>query len=176
MAQYLLVLGDREALGWVLRNGRMAFPPTPRREVDSLRNGDQLFIYTTRSCFRNPTRDRGRVIGLAVAAEAVHSLPEPIELARRVFSRGCSIDLKCLVPLGRGAELAPLVGDMHAFEALGSAWSVGLRRALVSLDEHDAAELSHALHRSRHDSDDFDEVIPQYTRWWDLRTGALQAD
>src|SRR5438874_882986 len=33
---YLLVLGEREAISWVLREERMAFPATPRSELSAL--------------------------------------------------------------------------------------------------------------------------------------------
>jgi hypothetical protein len=62
-ATYLLVIGDREALGWILSAERMAFPDFRRAETRSLKSGDRLLIYTTRGCFKNPTRDRGRIIG-----------------------------------------------------------------------------------------------------------------
>ncbi|WP_346117279.1 hypothetical protein [Micromonospora coerulea] len=37
---YLLILGDRDAIGWVFREQRMAFPATPRPEVAALAAGD----------------------------------------------------------------------------------------------------------------------------------------
>lgn len=64
---YLVILGDREAIGWVLREQRMAFPATPRAEVAALASGDRLYLYATRGAWRNPTRDRGRIIATAVA-------------------------------------------------------------------------------------------------------------
>ncbi|MEV5693523.1 hypothetical protein [Micromonospora globbae] len=45
---YLVILGDREAIGWVLREERMAFPSTPRAEVAALQEKDRLFLYATR--------------------------------------------------------------------------------------------------------------------------------
>jgi hypothetical protein len=53
-ASYLLVIGEREALAWVLRESRTAFPATRRAEVDRLAVGDELFLLTTRGCFHNP--------------------------------------------------------------------------------------------------------------------------
>ena len=43
---YLVVLGEREAIAWVLREQRMAFPRTPRAEVAALVPGDNLFLYS----------------------------------------------------------------------------------------------------------------------------------
>ncbi|MGW3246560.1 hypothetical protein [Streptomyces sp. NPDC001070] len=50
MRSYLLILGKREAVAWVLRERRMAFPPGRRVEVTRLEPGDELLIYTTRGC------------------------------------------------------------------------------------------------------------------------------
>jgi hypothetical protein len=77
---YLLILADREAISWVLREQRMAFPATPRAEVRALAAGDRLFLYATRGAWRNPTRDRGRIIGSAHVREAVRVLDEPVTI------------------------------------------------------------------------------------------------
>jgi hypothetical protein len=58
VAAHLLILGDRDALRWVLRNERMAFEAHRRKDVTRLAVGDTLFVYTMRGCFHNPTRDR----------------------------------------------------------------------------------------------------------------------
>ena len=107
---YLLVLGEREAIRWVLTNQRMAFPATARAEVTALREGDELFLLSTRGAFRNPTRDRTRVIGTAVALTAVEPLDEPLEIAGRTFARGCSI---------RVDSLAPYLGGLGAWVSNG---------------------------------------------------------
>ena len=59
---HLLVIGEREALVWVLSEQRMAFPAHRAAEAVALAPGGLLLIYTTRGCFHNPTRDRGRVV------------------------------------------------------------------------------------------------------------------
>jgi hypothetical protein len=76
-ADYLLVIGEREASAWILRESRMAFPATRRAEVDQLAVGDRLFLLTTRGCFHNPGRDRTRGIGRATVASPVVPL-EPV--------------------------------------------------------------------------------------------------
>src|SRR5262245_6430447 len=89
---YLLVLAEREALAWVLRHSRMAFPARPRRrEVMALKTGDDLFLLTTRGCFHNPTRDRTRVIGQATPLGPAVQLDEAYELHGRVFPLGCEL-------------------------------------------------------------------------------------
>ncbi|MDZ5447595.1 hypothetical protein U2F26_33655 [Micromonospora sp. 4G57] len=141
---YLLILGDRDAIGWVLREQRMAFPATPRAEVAALAAGDRLFLYATRGAWRSPTRDRGRIIGTAVALNAARSLDAPVEIAGRRFSSGCNLDIDGLVPYPGGLELQPLIEQMAAFPK-PQAWSVYLRRALLPLPTADAALLDRTL-------------------------------
>jgi hypothetical protein len=135
---YLLILGDRQAIAWVLREQRMAFPATSRAEVNRLAIGDELLIYTTRGAFRNPTRDRGRVIGTATVTSAVEPLDAPVTFGGREFPRGCALAVESLVPWGRGLELQPLVERLAAFPN-PKAWSIQLRRPLLHLPRQDAA-------------------------------------
>lgn len=134
---YLVILGDRDAIGWVLREQRMAFPATPRAEVAALAPGDRLFLYATRGAWRNPTRDRGRIIGTATARSAARMLDQPVEIAGRTFVSGCALSIEQVVPYPGGLELQPLVARLAAFPK-PQAWSVYLRRALVPLPQADA--------------------------------------
>lgn len=172
MAAYLLILGDREALGWVLRTSAMAFPNMRRSEIDALSPGDHLFSYTTRGCFRNPGRDRGRVIGLATVASRVTPLSNPVHFAGREFARGCAIAHESLAPFGSGVELAPLIDELDAFLDSGRGWAMRLRRPLLQLSDRDAVVLaSHlegAAHRPPRTAD-----IAAYARWFDTRGGDL---
>ena len=137
VATYLAVIGDRVALAWVLNNSMMAFPTTRRSEVDTLEQGDELWLLATRGCFRNPTRDRTRVIGAAVLRSAVKMANEPIMLIGRTFDRTCDIDIKGLAPVFTGVELAPLITQLRSFPNK-RAWSIWLRRPLLRLTEADA--------------------------------------
>jgi NAD(P)-dependent dehydrogenase (short-subunit alcohol dehydrogenase family) len=126
---YPLILGDRQAIAWVLREQRMAFPATSRAEVSRLAVGDELLIYTTRGAYRNPSRERGRVIGTATVASAVEALDVPVEFGGREFPRGCGITVTSLAPWGRGVELQPLVDRLAVFPN-AKTWSIQLRRPL----------------------------------------------
>lgn len=141
---HLLVIGEREALAWVLRESRMAFPKKRRPEVDRLRLGDQLFLLTTRGCFHDPTRDRTRVIGSATVTTPVVALDPPLELVGRVFPRGCGLQITSLSRYLTGVELGPLIEDLDAFPNK-SAWSARLRRPLVVLSDRDASHLQRQL-------------------------------
>jgi len=141
---YLLILGEREAVAWVLRESRMAFPPTSRSEVNRLRAGDDLFVLTTRGCWHNPTRDRTKIIGTAEVTSHVIAYEKPVTIAGRDFTRGCDIRLRSLTPYLTGVELAPLVPRLDAFPDIKS-WSIRLRRPLLELSASDAALLEREL-------------------------------
>jgi hypothetical protein len=143
-ASYLLVIGEREALAWILREARMAFPQTRRPEVDSLAVGDELLLLTTRGCFHNPGRDRTRVIGRAVVTTPVVPLDPPIELVGRTFTRGCDLDITSLSSYLTGVELAELVPRLGAFPDKAN-WSIRLRRPLLQLTVEDATLLRRQL-------------------------------
>ncbi|GAA5036453.1 hypothetical protein GCM10023317_90380 [Actinopolymorpha pittospori] len=143
-SSFLLVLGEREALAWVLRERRMAFTGLRRREVERLSVGDELFLLTTRGCFHNPTRDRTRLIGRATVASEVTPLLPAIELGSRTFTRGCSLDIQLLAPYLSGVELSLLVPMLDSFPS-GDTWGIWLRRSLVSLCSRDAATVRAAV-------------------------------
>ncbi|WP_208114672.1 hypothetical protein [Mycobacterium sp. BK086] len=162
MAAYLLVIGDRDALGWILSEGRTAFPEARQREVSSVSIGDEFFLYTTRGAFRNPTRDRGRVIGTASVTSNVGQLRESVSFNGRDYPVGCDLEVGRLAPLGRGVELAPLVTGLDAFKDAGNAWAIRLRRPLLRLTEYDACLLSGVLN----EVDRSFEARREYTRWF----------
>ncbi|MEL7974358.1 hypothetical protein AAG589_00720 [Isoptericola sp. F-RaC21] len=166
MPSYLLVIGDREALGWILSAERMAFPTASRREVAALDVGDHLFLYTTRGAYKNPTRDRGRVIGAATVRTQVERLAEPVRFGDREFPVGCELSFGPLAPWGAGVELHSLVPRLESFLGVEAAWSTRLRRPLVHLPERDAELLWKELTPHVSTSTDLDP----YTRWYRART------
>jgi hypothetical protein len=137
-AAHLLVIGEREALAWVLSEQRMAFPATREREALALERDALLLLYTTRGCFHNPTRDRGRIIGQARVTSSPRRLADPVRFGEREYPIGCSLAVQRLVARGEGVELARLVPRMAAFPDAAT-WSVRLRRSLVPLGDHDLA-------------------------------------
>jgi hypothetical protein len=141
---YLLVIGEAAALAWVLTEQRMAFPALRRSQAAALEVGDELLVYTTRGCFHNPTRDAGRVMGLAMVKTSVRDLDEPVVFGERRYTSGCSLDIQGIAQLHEGIELRLIVQELHAFPDVRS-WSVRLRRPLVPLDDHDTAVLKRQL-------------------------------
>nr|WP_082535081.1 hypothetical protein [Nonomuraea pusilla] len=147
-AHYLLILADRRAIAWVLNEQRMAFPQTARTEVRDLKPGDELFVYVTRGAYHNPGRDRGMVVGRAIAVSAVEWLEKPVKIGAREFPRGCKIELCDLTPWGDGVELVPLLPDLEAFP-VPAVWSSKLRRPLLRLPEGDALLLRRELNKKK---------------------------
>ena len=142
---FLLVIGDREALGWILREQRTAFPAERQRMAWTLKPGDRLVLYTTRSCFRNPTRDRGRVVAAPVVSTSVRDLDPPVVFGGKSFTSGCDLVIEQLAPWDEGPELGLLVPKLHTFPG---SWAMHLRgRALVRLDDHDYRVLERELSR-----------------------------
>jgi EVE domain len=146
MTTYLLPIADREPLAWILGQQRTAFSAHRAREASSLELGDTLLLYTTRGCFRNPTRDRGRVVGVATIVSRPTELPQPVRFGERAYSIGIRLKVESLAARDRGVELAPLISELESFPK-PSAWSARMRRALVRITERDAAVLERELAR-----------------------------
>ncbi|MDC2953020.1 hypothetical protein PO587_00955 [Streptomyces gilvifuscus] len=134
---HLLIIGDRAALSWVLTEQRMAFPAGRSKAARALEEGDEIFLYTTRGCFGNPTRDLGRVIGRATVASSVRVLEEPVVFGERSFTEGCRLAVSGLARFREGLVLRELVPRLSVFPDPAT-WSVRLRRASLTLPSGDA--------------------------------------
>lgn len=143
---YLLVIGEREALAWILQTEKMAFGQHRARDASGLSVGDELILVTTRGCFHNPTRDRTRLVGSARVTSESTPLDEPVRLAGREFNVACDFELKGLAPYLTGVELAPLVNMLEVFPNK-RAWPIAMRRTLVRLPPADAQFLQPPLRR-----------------------------
>lgn len=131
-ATYLLILGERQAVYWVLANSKTAFVATRAGQALQLSEGDRLLLYTTRGAWRNPTRDRGRVIGEATVTGKPSRMREPVTIAGREF--GLSVDLAIggVAPQGEGVELAALVPELDMFPDKRS-WSAHMRTSMLAV-------------------------------------------
>jgi len=137
---HLAVISDRDALVWVLRNSRIAFPqPRHASLLPGLKAGDVLYIYTTRQCFKNPHRDRGRVIGKVTAtSDLTTNLDDPKVVNERPLPYELDIRIDSLAPFGSGPDLSDRVATMTSFPK-PERWSAYMRRSLVPLSSKDAA-------------------------------------
>jgi hypothetical protein len=143
---WLLIVSDRAALAWVLKEQRMAFGANRARAAQRLRVGDLLFLYATRGCFHNPTRDRGRIIGAAQVATEARYLDRPVRIVGREFPIGCELEISELAPLNEGIELAPLVPQLKVFPN-PRGWSALIRKPLLELPRVDTRLLEKHLDR-----------------------------
>jgi hypothetical protein len=135
LADYLLPISDREPLAWIVAEQRTAVGANRRREAEALKPGDRILLYTTRGCFRNPTRDRARVESLA------RELADPVRFGEREYPVEVRLRIESLAMRGSGVELAPLVARLESFPNR-RAWSAYLRRALVPLAREDGKLLA----------------------------------
>ncbi|MEU6071237.1 hypothetical protein ABZ864_44065 [Streptomyces sp. NPDC047082] len=134
---HLLIIGDRAALSWVVTEQRMAFPAGRAKAARALGEGDEIFLYTTRGCFRNPTRDLGRIVARATIASPVRVLDEPVVFSDRSFTEGCRLQVSGLAPFREGLVLRDLVPRLSVFPD-PTTWSVRMRRASLTLPPGDA--------------------------------------
>ncbi|MGW1809157.1 hypothetical protein [Streptomyces sp. NPDC002078] len=134
---HLVIISDRTALSWVLTDQRMAFPPSRVRAAQAINAGDEVLLYSTRSCFRNPTRDLGRILGHATVFSRVHTLAEPVVFGERHFTEGCDLAIHGLAPFREGVALREHVHRLSVFPDPKS-WSVRMRRPSLPLPEADA--------------------------------------
>ena len=142
---FLLPIADREPLAWIVREQRTAFTDNRARDAAALESGDVLFLYSTRGCFRNPTRDRGRVIGRAIVVGAATRARRAPAFGDRKYPNIVDLDIESLAPLRSGIELAPLVPKLSQTFPDAATWSVRMRRALVPLGERDASLIARKL-------------------------------
>ncbi|MEU1595134.1 hypothetical protein ABZ468_20220 [Streptomyces sp. NPDC005708] len=155
---HLVILGDRAALSWVVIEQRMAFPQGRSTLARTLQPGDEVLLYTTRGCFRNPTRDLGRVIGQGTVASPVRMLEEPVRFGDRSFTDGCRLDIRGLARFREGVVLRDLVPRLTVFPD-PAIWSVHMRRAALTLPPADAdllrAQLQPLLNPYREVADEY---------------------
>lgn len=114
----------------------MAFADRRSAAVEAVQADDELLLYTTRGCFNNPTRDIGRVIGVARTKGRAERAPEPVVVGGRSYSRIVDLDLRALVPRGEGVALVDLVEQLDAFPSPAS-WSAWMRRPLLEVSRRD---------------------------------------
>jgi hypothetical protein len=145
MRYYLLPIADRKPLAWIITEQRTAFGNHRAREAEALAEGDVLLLYTTRGCFRNPTRDRGRIIGKARVAAPARRQRKPVVFSGREYPWVVELDIEQLAPARQGVELAPLIPHLARTFPDPKSWSVRMRRALVPIEAVDARSIARKL-------------------------------
>lgn len=138
MSSYLLPIAERAPLRWIVAEQRTAFARPRARDASRLAEGDRMLLYTTRGCFHNPTRDRGRVIGLATVSAPARESERPVRFGDVEYPIMVKLWIGALAPFRGGVELAPLVSRLASTFPDPASWSARMRRALVPLAESDA--------------------------------------
>ncbi len=139
---WMIVLGDRDAISWVVASRRMAF----REHVptNELRVGDQVLLYSTRGAFKNPTRDEPQIFAAGFFASRVeHSR---VAVAGETFTKWCRLEITHLLPPREGIGFRPFVPRLR-FIKNKETWPAALRRTLIRLPERDFKVLARALER-----------------------------
>lgn len=144
-ATYLLPIAERTPLAWIIATQSTAIAAHRATYAARLATGDRLLLYTTRGCFHNPTRDRGRIIGEATVTEPARLTDPPVRFGTAEFPYLVKLEITTLAPLREGVDLSALVPTLPGTFPNAGAWSVWLRRPLVPVDPADAAVLREHL-------------------------------
>ncbi len=141
MSSWLFVLGQRDALAWVLEHKQMAFRDHIR--ADKLAKGDRFAIYVTRGAMGNPTRDESQIV--ATGTLTTELVREPIEIAGEEYGR----HLKFRFDVGpknprEGLAFVPLVPKL-TWISKKDHWMAYIRKALVPIPDEDFATIEAAL-------------------------------
>jgi hypothetical protein len=156
---HLIILGDRDAIAWVVSQRRMAVTADRAAAASAaISEGDELLLYATRGAFHNPTRDRGRVFGRGLVISAVKRLRKPVLLLGREFTHGFEFELESLAPPRLGVEIAELIPRLSSFPNK-TGWAMSLRRPMLTLTAEDARLIRQRL---KADTGTIDDAIDRY--------------
>jgi hypothetical protein len=140
----MLIVSDREAFAWIVESKKMAVARSRVKSVSGLGPGARVFVYTTRGCFRNPTRDLGAIVALGTVTSDPRNLERPVEFDERSFEVGFDLNLEGLANHGDGVPISKHVEQLELFPDPQS-WSARMRRTVVPLGAHDTALLEKLL-------------------------------
>lgn len=143
MAGWLFVIGEENALHWVLAEKRMAF----RGHVNTtrLKPGDLIVVYATRGCWHNPTRDRGQVAAVGTIASPV--VAAPVEVSGEIMPHSCDLAFEVVLPERHGLPFDTLVARLPLTRSR-THWGPMLRRTIVGLSDTDVKVIRTAIHKA----------------------------
>ena len=137
---WLVVVGEREALRWIVKNKRMAFREYINTSEIAAR--DEMAVYVTRGAFHTPTRDQSQV--LALGQFASRPTPRPVTILGESYPTSVGLRLSQVLPEREGMPFKPLVPKMR-FIKKKSGWAAYLRRSLVRITDEDMATIKVAF-------------------------------
>jgi hypothetical protein len=142
---WIIVLGNRDAIEWVMTEGRMAVSPRVSTLPDE---GDKAILYTARGAFGNPTDHRAQVVGLATVAGPVRH--KDVVVAGQTYARSFPLDIAeavDAVPYA-GLDFYPLVDRLDfVLNKAPTNWGGYLRRPLVHISDKDYKTIATAFRR-----------------------------
>jgi hypothetical protein len=130
---WIIVLAGREAVHWVLAEGKMGFVASRRREVGRLTQGDGVFLYATKGTLGA----EGILFASGHATSGVAPVDVPYKIAKRDVDLECDLVMDGVAEPGAGVAIAELVPQLRLFAGYGqpSSWRALLQRPLVSLHD-----------------------------------------
>lgn len=128
---WLIVIGEREGLRWVIEHQRMAFRDTVKGKPSA---GDPFAIYVSRGAFHNPGRDEAQVLGLGTFKTGIERRATTVGDER--YARTARLDISEVRPERQGLPFRPLVEDL-TFIAKKSGWAAYVRQTLVPIPQAD---------------------------------------
>jgi hypothetical protein len=140
MAGWIFVIGERNALHWVLAEQRMAF--REHVNTDRLKPGDSIVVYATRGCWHNPTRDRGQVAAVGTIASPV--VPSSVDVSGEIMPYSCRLALEVVLPERHGVPFDTLVTRLPLTRSR-THWGPLLRHTIVKLSAMDIKVIQSAV-------------------------------
>jgi hypothetical protein len=141
---WVVVLGDRDGLRWVVKNDMMAWTKGSARKAAEIRCGDGLILYVTRGAFHNPARGEAQLVAEVRALEQPRPLAQPFLLAGRTFVSACRLRFTLLLPEKKGAPVRPIVENL-AFVRRKDTWGQYFRSGLIEVPGEDFDVMAQAL-------------------------------
>lgn len=128
---WLIVIGEREGLRWVVEHQRMAFRDTVKGSPSA---GDAFAIYVSRGAFHNPGRDEAQILGLGTFKTGIERRATTVGDER--YARTARLEISDVRPERQGLPFRPLVESL-TFIAKKSGWAAYVRQTLVPIPEAD---------------------------------------
>lgn len=145
---WIVVVGERTALDWVLRTQQVAFRSrSASLALGRLRQGDQIAVYATRGVFHNPTRDQSEFLATAVATSDAKHLNRPRVVAGREFTVQATIRFDAILRPRSGVAAGDVAPNL-SFVRKKPQWGQYFRHGLIDVPPKDFAVIRSAIRSS----------------------------
>jgi hypothetical protein len=141
---WVVVLGERGGVAWVLNESRMAWTEASSRRADRIQVSDMCALYITRGAYHNPTRDEGQLIAVGTMSSPPSRLARPVVIAGKTFVTACDLQITTRLPEREGVSVRPLVGQL-SFVRRKDVWGQYFRSGLIEVSSEDFEVMAHAV-------------------------------